>query len=679
MRPTRIIGMRNVPILFPSGPGMLAFLCRVPELTEPQFPYIAPPAAQPTRHKSIKAGTASGPSTAIKNELRSTAEIEIIRWMNGTQSTSNRASRMRWGPIIAAALVSVLLACIACTADSELGAKDPKDAYYNLMVRGWLQGKTSLSMEAPAGLAGLPNPYDPKANAQYRGTLFYGPRIHDLSYFNGKLYAYFSAVPAVLAFLPFHLLTGQWLSHQQACLCFCLAGFYCAVALTWSLRNRLFERVGDGALSTAVLALGFLSLSPLLMQRPDVWEVPTGCAQASWILALLSVWWSLCRPRADWISALMAGVSAALAAGSRPASSLCGIILLIPAYRILSASGERTTARKIGSMAALALPPMAIGGALLAFNHARFGEWLEFGQKYQLNVDAVRHTTSENFGLSYLAYNLRLYSLNYRGWSTHFPFVRGMVFPPAPPGYGVGDFPVGIIPQLPAALFAVALGVAWRSVPQIRRREYFWVVGLIAGAGLAVAFPLLMYFTACLRYEFEFAMYVAILAAVGYLGLEATSSGSARLLARAAWGTTLAASIAISLLMTVSLRALTLTVHGRIDLSRGNLTEAAGHIRTALSLQPNLVTARALLGTVHIQERDFREAAGDFARALQDDPDSAVLLSNYGYCLLQLGREEEAISALARAVAIDPNSSQTAELLKVARQRETNRANAGSR
>jgi tetratricopeptide (TPR) repeat protein len=579
-----------------------------------------------------------------------------------------------WAAVVVAVLVSALFGLIACTADSETGGADPKDAYYNLMVGGWLQGKTSLSLDAPAGLQALANPYDPKANAQYRGSMFYPPRVHDLSYFRGKLYAYFSPVPALVAFLPFHVLTGRWLSHQQACLFFCLVQFYAAVALLWLVRGLFFRSVGDGWIATAVLALGFLSVAPILLQRPDAWEVPLACAQAGWMLVLLSVLWIWLRPCAGWPPFLIAGVSAAMAAGSRPSSALCGALLLLPACGLLGANREGATARRAGYLAALALPSIVLGGALLAFNKARFGEWLEFGQKYQLNGDAIRHASSGYFSLSYLTYNLKLYAFNYRGWSQHFPFIGDFRFPPAPPGYGWGDHPFGMILQMPAMLFSLGLIYSWWRVPRVQRRDYSAVVAMVAYAGLATAVPLLMFFSACIRYQYEFAMYPAVLSVLGFLGAEASASGWIRAAVRVTWCVALAASIAFCLLFDVSLRARTLMTHGNIDFSLGNIEEAAGHYGGALSLEPDLVAARAMLGVIHIRKGDFGSAAKDYARAVEDNPDSATLLANLGYCLIRLGRLDEAIRPLTRAVELKPDDTQMARLLRLARQREAEEA-----
>jgi hypothetical protein len=105
--------------------------------------------------------------------------------------------------------------------------------------------------------------------------MFYPPQVHDLSFYQGKLYAYFSPLPALLLFLPYHLITGGWLSHQQGCFLFCFFGYVMAVALLAGLRRRFFAEVNDYWFATVAFALGLLTFSPPLLQRPDVGTFPT--------------------------------------------------------------------------------------------------------------------------------------------------------------------------------------------------------------------------------------------------------------------------------------------------------------------------------------------------------------------------------------------------------------------
>ena len=601
------------------------------------------------------------------------------------------ADRIRkfWAPLAAIALIAIVYACIACTADSEFGARNNRDAYYNLMVQGWLQGKLSLALDAPAGLRALPDPYDPKANAQYRGLMYCAPRIHDLSYFDGKLYFYFSPIPAVVAFLPFHLITGGWLSHQQGCLLFCLIGYSCASILVWSLRDHFFKGVGNRALAVALFGLGILSLGPVLLQHPDVWEVPISCANAGWMLALLLVWYGMMRPAGSRALMLLAATSAALAIGSRPSSVVCGIILLVPFARFLRHEGKARWPTRLGAALNLLLPLLIMGGGLLAYNHARFGDCLEFGQRYQLTDDAPR---GRSFDLAFVPYHAQVYALAYCSWGGHFPFIKDAILPTPPPGHGGMDHPFGLFTNLPAMFFSLALLLGGWTIPAAQRRPFFLVLATVFAGALAMAAPLLMYFGACIRYEFEFAGFFAILAVLGSFCGEALSPGWARGLLRAFWYLLLATSVAFSLLTTVSLRARALEMHGASDLHQGRwedaiaryeealhlmpddarvhndlgyalakepgrLNDAIGQYQEALRLKPDLAEAHNGLGTAWLRLPDhLDDAVAEFQEALRFNPEYAEAHNNYAVALVKLpGRLPEALAHFEQALRIDPD------------------------
>src|SRR5438094_562198 len=80
------------------------------------------------------------------------------------------------------------------------------DTYYNLLVQGFRAGQLSLKKDAPPGLVQLADPYDPSANAIYRYAI---PRLHDMTYYKGRLYLYFGITPVLILFWPFVALTGH--------------------------------------------------------------------------------------------------------------------------------------------------------------------------------------------------------------------------------------------------------------------------------------------------------------------------------------------------------------------------------------------------------------------------------------------------------------------------------------
>jgi hypothetical protein len=180
-----------------------------------------------------------------------------------------------WRPLAAVcALVIGVYAFMAQSGLLELLSPSAADTYYNLLVRGFRAGQLSLQKEAPPGLAELANPYDPSANAPYRLMPY---RLHDLSYYKGRLYLYFGVTPALILFWPFAAATGQYLFHRQAVAIFCAVGFLASVGLLHALWRRYFAEVSVGVLAACALALGLVTGVPVLLSQADVYQVPIAC------------------------------------------------------------------------------------------------------------------------------------------------------------------------------------------------------------------------------------------------------------------------------------------------------------------------------------------------------------------------------------------------------------------
>jgi hypothetical protein len=548
---------------------------------------------------------------------------------------------------LAAAVVLVIYGTIACTAGSELGSRTPAEDFYNRLADGFAKGQLSLDLTPPPGLALLADPYDPRANAPFQGQAYEPGRYHDLSYFHGKFYLYFSAVPAVLLFLPFHLLTGAYVSHQQACFLFCSIGFLAAAALVESIRRHSFPSAGPAAAALATLCAGLASLIPIVLQRPDVWEVPITCAYACWMCALLLLWSYLNGPARAWPKMLGASIAVGLAIGCRPNSILGGALLLWPLIRLLR---EHPPAKGL-AVSFLLLPPAVIGTALLAYNLARFGSIFNFGQNYQIagDVERIRH-----FRVSFIWYNLRLYFLEYPGWQSAFPFVRDLRPPPYPAGYVVVETPVAVLTELPFILCAAAIPFWLCQAGEGQRQPLAGVLGAMLILIAAGAGSLSLYFAAAVRYQMEFVPLLALMAAVGFLALASGFRQKRRLLVGAAVvAATL--SIAFNLLMAVNQRALTDTRRGLTEMRAGRQERAAELYRRALRLRPANDVALVDLANILVHQENYAEAGVTLARALALLPNSAALHLNYAYCLFRTGRLHEALAECETALKLQPD------------------------
>jgi tetratricopeptide (TPR) repeat protein len=557
----------------------------------------------------------------------------------------------RWGPALAAVLVIAVYAMIACTAESELGSRTGAEAYYNRLVDGFTRGQLSLALEAPAGLAALPDPYDPKANARFHGAMYAPGRIHDLSYYRGRLYLYFSAIPALVLFLPWHELTGGYLSHQQACCFFCSVGFLASAGLAESIRRACFPRVGPGSASLATLCVGLVPVIPIVLERPEVWEVAITAAYAFWMLSLGLVWRALLRPSPSGAIWLGAGVTVALAIGCRPDTALGGAILLWPLRKVFRSEPSRRWV----AVSAVAGPLLVIGGGLLAYNYARFGRLLEFGQRYQLSGEAEAESLIRHFDPRFLWYNFRLYFFEYPGWQSTFPFVKDLTLPAMPAGHGIVDNPVGVLTLLPFVLCTAAVPLAFREragAPRAALAAIAWALAVLFVAGAA---PVSLYFTTCVRYQLEFVPALVLLAVIGFFALASAPAPGWRRGWLGAAGAAAAASIAFNLLMATNLRGDGESRHGLMAMQSGQWDEAIALFRRSRRLQPANVFAQLGLADTFEREGKFEDAAGEFQRAIVLLPRSPVQRLNYAYCLYRLGRWDEAFAACEAALQLQPD------------------------
>jgi tetratricopeptide (TPR) repeat protein len=558
-------------------------------------------------------------------------------------------------PFALAALVVIgLYGLIASTAVSELGSPTARDDYYNRLVDGLAAGHTSLDLPVPAWLARLPDPYDPKANAPFQGQRYSPGRIHDLSYYHGRLYLYFSVVPAALLFGPFHWATGAYLSHQEACFLFGSLGFMASAALLNSIRRRCFPEVGPLLAGLGTLCAGLVPLLPLVLERSDVWEVPIVASYACWMLALLCTWIHLNRPAGSWPSLLGLSAAVGCAIGCRPSSVLGAALLLLPLWRLAAAyrKGDR---RGIWAAAlALSLPIAAIAAGLLAYNEARFGRPFEFGQSYQLS--GGEETAVHRFQLGFFWYNFRLYFLEYPGWQKAFPFVKELAAPAMPAGHRAGDSPVGVLTLLPFLLCAAALPWRFAHLAEEPRRRLQAIAGAMLAVFAANAGPLCFFISACLRYQLEFVPALGLLAVLGFFSL---APGRARPGARGAWlGAACVAaafSIIFSLLMTANLRANTYAGHGLIAAQGGQNDQAGEWYRRALRLRPATPVAQVGLADILVREGKYAEAETELRKAAILLPASTEIRLNDAYCLYRLGRLDEAMAECEAALKLQPD------------------------
>jgi hypothetical protein len=412
---------------------------------------------------------------------------------------------LRWLAVaVAASAVVWLYFWIARPAISQLlGNHSAQTAYYNRLVDGFRSGHLYLAGDPAPEMAQLKNPYDPVENAPYR--------LHDATYYKGKYYLYFGPVPALLLFWPYQAITGEYLWHRQGVAIFGSATFLVAVGLLCAIRRRYFPQAGAIAMFFAVIGLGMANTIPIVLRRPDVWEVPITCSAMCIMLALAALWQAIHQPARRWLWTALASAAYGASIGARPAVLLGAAMLLVPAICSWRERAGFAAVRKV--VAAAVLPIFCVGLALLVYNWLRFENPLEFGQKYQLA--GVDNTKAKFFNGAFFWYNLRLYLWEPAQWSQYFPFVTGIAVPPPPEGQLGVESMFGVLTNTPFVW--LALLAPWLVVtPSAWRRFVFTAVTYTALAGGTV----MLFGGACNRYFVDFIPPWILLAAAGALALE---------------------------------------------------------------------------------------------------------------------------------------------------------------
>jgi hypothetical protein len=507
---------------------------------------------------------------------------------------------------------------IAKSGVSEIGNDNPKQSNYNLLVDGFRSGQLNLRKEVPGGLVRLTNPYDEKANADYRDLLTH--RLHDMSLYQGKLYLYFGVTPALLLFWPWAALTGHYLFHWEATVIFCAIGFLVNLALCVDVRRRYFQDTPKWILIPLTLAVGLSSGVPILLARADIWEVPISCAYLLTSLTLAATWLAIHqrRKRTWWLAA--ASLGCGFAVGARPTAVFYAAALVVPIIFYLKENRGRNERRQVWKLLIPAIIPITVCGVGIAtYNYQRFGNPLEFGLKYALAGKNFR--PDEMFNANFFWYNVKTYLLSAARFAPHPPFVdRPLAMKSPPSGYWNVENVFGILIDTPIVWLVLALPLAWTGRNGEEKAPLQLLGATALWASTSTFLLLCFFFSASSRYEAEFLPPCILLSAISILGLERTSRN--RLVMRMAWTALLCFSAAFNILYAIHVVAHDNRVVGTLLLENKLPALAANKLYNAVAFAPDDAESHNELGIALALSGHPKEADIEFARAIEIDPDN---------------------------------------------------------
>jgi 4-amino-4-deoxy-L-arabinose transferase-like glycosyltransferase len=389
------------------------------------------------------------------------------------------------------------------TVQPSFGDQSDESSVYNMLADAFVHGQTSLLVKPKPELLALPDPYDPTQNGIYR--------LHDMSLYKGKYYAYFGPAAAALVFLPWQVLFGSPLPDRLAVGLFALGAFIAACQILRMMIARWYPATSPRLYYFLCVTLGFCNTYPFLLRRPAVYEVAISSSQLFLLTGVALVLKAAFeRGSVRWSAA--AGAMLGVAILSRASLVLAtGVVVLL---YILDRGDSREHRRK--KFAVAVLPVIAAVAVFALYNWVRFDSPLEFGTHYELG--ATHPAKSELFSAARLPLQSYLLVLYPPKLTATFPFLYARR-PDWPTGdtYMAFEHVTGIVWASPLLLLLPLIFRALRRERGHVRYELICVVAALLGAGALLFVPDVA-LLATMRYEADFATLFFLAASMGIVG-----------------------------------------------------------------------------------------------------------------------------------------------------------------
>lgn len=260
---------------------------------------------------------------------------------------------------------------------------------YYALIDSIKQGRLDIG-EADSRLAEMDNPYD-KSERDRLGVSY----NWDHAYYNGKYYVYFGAVPAVLLYLPYNLITGQDLPNYIAVYILCILTMSGIMLLLWEIIKKWFKNTPFAVYLVLSVVFGAVSGIGYAVYKPDFYLVPPMTALALGVFGL--AFWLSAEKRTGAEAVLscprlaLGSLCIALTAGCRPQMTLAAFLGVV-LFRDAAFKKRLLFSKKsIRATAAVCVPFIIVAAALMWYNAARFGSPFDFGANYNLTTNDMTH------------------------------------------------------------------------------------------------------------------------------------------------------------------------------------------------------------------------------------------------------------------------------------------------
>ena len=402
--------------------------------------------------------------------------------------------------VYALSVVSLILFSWMCAYTSVTENYPQARQYNEYLVDAIIAGRTYLNAGNPEKMLNAERSYDNQwleKNGYKRNVDW----MSDWIYYKGKFYCYFGAVPALMLYVPYKLITGDYLSNH--------GGIFLFAAISIILLARLWKFFVRKYMPNArfmFYLLSFLTLffasgwfCPLRFTR--FYSIVSAAGFMFVVAGILLIFESVEREKLDRSKLFFACLCLALAVGCRPTLLFASLIVPIILWK-----------HKLWNrLPLIAIPYVAVAIPMCVYNYARFGSSLDFGFNYNMtNLNAIAYGSLNPIGKcinTIIATVSYLFSIN--RYSLFFPYVECVpqhehffwaIVRFYDRGYGMINFPI---------VFCLFFFFKSVFVKGDRPKTFY-----ISAAFLSIAFVLILAnswlagFSG--RYSFDFAVFVIL-------------------------------------------------------------------------------------------------------------------------------------------------------------------------
>ncbi|MDR3013019.1 MAG: hypothetical protein LBU70_07400 [Chitinispirillales bacterium] len=297
--------------------------------------------------------------------------------------------------------------------------------YNQYLVDAIIEGRTWLDFGNPERRLNAERPYDPhwlEANGYEWGVDW----ITDWAWYNGKFYSYFGIVPALILYVPYTMITGNYLSI--------IAGTALFISIATLLLALLWRHCVKKFMPNARFAfylLGFLALFFAgslfcIVRFPVVYAMIQSAGFMFMVAGVLLLLKSIEHEKTNHLILFFACLCLALTAGSRPNLLLASFLVPMFLWKY----------RSWKLLLFIMIPYTMVAIPLCIYNYVRFDSIFEFGNKYCIHITGGPGyyglqnpiATAITYFMSFMSY---LFLPNV--YSLYFPFVTYL--PPIPTGH----------------------------------------------------------------------------------------------------------------------------------------------------------------------------------------------------------------------------------------------------